>query len=43
MRGTFSLKTKAKEAAFPGSDFELFCKGDYSSTGNLGEAKEFFP
>ena len=41
-RGTFSLKTKAKADVFPSSDFELFCKGDFSSTIDLGEAKESY-
>ena len=40
--GTFSLKTKAKADVFPSSDFELFCKGDFSSTNDLGEAKESY-
>ena len=41
---TFLLKTKAKADVFPSSDFELFCKGDFSSTNDLGEAKEsYFP
>ena len=40
--GTFLLHTKAKEDAFPSSDFELFCKGDFSSTNDLGEAKESY-
>ena len=39
---TFSLKTKAKADVFPSSDFELFCKGDFSSTNDLGEAKESY-
>ena len=42
--GTFSLKTKANTDIIPGSDFELFCNSDYSSTEHLGEAKEsYFP
>ena len=42
VRGTFSLKTKAKVDVFPSSNFELFCKGDFSSTNDLGEAKESY-
>ena len=39
-RGTFLLEKKQRQTIFPGSNFELFCKGDYSNTDNLGEAKE---
>ena len=41
-RGTFSLKTKAKADVFPSSNFELFCKGDFSSTNDLDESKESY-
>ena len=40
--GTFLLKTKAKADVFPSSDFELFCKDNFSSTNDLGEAKESY-
>ena len=36
----FRLKTKAKADVFSSSDFEQFCKGDFGSTNDLGEAKE---
>ena len=39
-----SVKGGSQEKVLLGSDFELFCKGDYSSTDDLDEAKEsYFP